>query len=89
MCECRQVLGTGPGTLRRTSSTHVRMSTSPLSLNHPHYRLPIHYPCSPQLPSAMFFKYNTALGPPYRILLDTNFINFSIKNKLDIVNAGA
>lgn len=36
----------------------------------------------------MFFKYNTALGPPYRVLLDTNFINFSIKNKLDIVNAG-
>ena len=28
--------------------------------------------------------HNTALGPPYRILLDTNFINFSIQNKLDI-----
>jgi rRNA-processing protein FCF1 len=33
----------------------------------------------------MFFKYNTALGPPYRILIDTNFINFSIQNKLDIL----
>ena len=32
----------------------------------------------------MFFKFNQALGPPYRILLDTNFINFSIQNKLDI-----
>jgi U3 small nucleolar RNA-associated protein 24 len=32
----------------------------------------------------MFFMHNTALGPPYRILLDTNFINFSIQNKLDI-----
>ena len=32
----------------------------------------------------MFFKYNTSLGPPYRILLDTNFLNFSIQNKLDI-----
>ena len=36
----------------------------------------------------MFFKYNTSLGPPYHILLDTNFINFCIKNKLDIVRAG-
>lgn len=33
---------------------------------------------------ALFFRYNTNLGPPYRILLDTNFINFSIQNKLDI-----
>lgn len=32
----------------------------------------------------MFFQYNSALGPPYQVLLDTNFINFSIKNKLDI-----
>uniref|UniRef100_A0A0R0KUF4 PIN domain-containing protein n=1 Tax=Glycine max TaxID=3847 RepID=A0A0R0KUF4_SOYBN len=31
-----------------------------------------------------FFQYNTALGPPYRILVDTNFINFSIQNKLDL-----
>jgi U3 small nucleolar RNA-associated protein 24 len=42
----------------------------------------------PQVPSALFFKYNTALGPPYHLLLDTNFINFSIKNKLEIVKAG-
>ena len=39
----------------------------------------------PQTSSAMFFQYNTQLGPPYHILLDTNFINFSIKNKLDIM----
>ena len=38
-------------------------------------------------PSSMFFSYNSALGPPYRILLDTNFINFSIMNKLDIIPA--
>lgn len=35
--------------------------------------------------SALFFSYNTQLGPPYHIILDTNFINFSIKNKLDII----
>ncbi|CAH0714236.1 unnamed protein product, partial [Brenthis ino] len=39
----------------------------------------------PQASSALFFQYNTQLGPPYHILIDTNFINFSIKNKLDIV----
>lgn len=35
----------------------------------------------------LFFSHNNALGPPYRILLDTNFINFSIQNKLDIFKA--
>ena len=37
--------------------------------------------------SALFFKYNTQLGPPYYILLDTNFINMSVQNKLEIVQA--
>ena len=35
-------------------------------------------------PTALFFSYNTQLGPPYHVLVDTNFINFSIKNKLEI-----
>lgn len=35
-------------------------------------------------PSAMFFQYNTQLGPPFHVLIDTNFINFSIKNKLEV-----
>ena len=29
--------------------------------------------------SALFFEYNTQLGPPYHVLVDTNFINFSIR----------
>jgi U3 small nucleolar RNA-associated protein 24 len=41
----------------------------------------------PQVSSALFFKYNTQLGPPYHILIDTNFINFSIKNKLDLIQS--
>ncbi|TVU12457.1 hypothetical protein EJB05_46105 [Eragrostis curvula] len=36
----------------------------------------------PQISSALFFSYNTALGPPYRVIVDTNFINFSIQNKI-------
>lgn len=40
---------------------------------------------SPQVSSALFFQYNTQLGPPYHILLDTNFVNFSIKYKLDVI----
>jgi U3 small nucleolar RNA-associated protein 24 len=38
--------------------------------------------CREKVSSAMFFKYNTQLGPPYQVLVDTNFINFSIKNKV-------
>jgi U3 small nucleolar RNA-associated protein 24 len=36
-------------------------------------------------PAALFFRYNTQLGPPYHVIVDTNFINFSIKNKIDLV----
>lgn len=43
--------------------------------------------CSQKYPSCLFFQYNTQLGPPYHILVDTNFINFSIKAKLDIVQS--
>ena len=35
----------------------------------------------------MFYKHNTQLGPPYHVLIDTNFINFSIQNKLEIVSS--
>ncbi|PHZ07947.1 Fcf1-domain-containing protein [Rhizopus microsporus ATCC 52813] len=41
----------------------------------------------PQVASSMFFQYNTALGPPYHVLVDTNFINFSIQNKLELVKS--
>jgi U3 small nucleolar RNA-associated protein 24 len=40
--------------------------------------------CRQKISSAMYLKFNAALGPPYRILIDTNFINFSIQNKLDV-----
>lgn len=40
---------------------------------------------APQTSSALFFQYNTQLGPPYHILVDTNFIHYSIKNKLDVI----
>jgi U3 small nucleolar RNA-associated protein 24 len=37
--------------------------------------------------SSLFFQYNTQLGPPYHILIDTNFINFSIRKKLDMMRS--
>eukprot|EP00041_Stephanoeca_diplocostata_P003762 m.37748 g.37748 ORF g.37748 m.37748 type:complete len:200 (-) comp14589_c0_seq1:570-1169(-) len=40
-----------------------------------------------QQSTALYFRYNTQLGPPYQILVDTNFINFSIQNKLEISKA--
>lgn len=36
-----------------------------------------------QAVSALFFEYNTQLGPPYHVLVDTNFINFSIRYVLE------
>lgn len=41
----------------------------------------------PQVTSSMFLSENRSLGPPYRILVDTNFINFSVMNKLDVIKA--
>jgi len=35
----------------------------------------------------MFLAHNTELVPPYRVLIDTNFINFSLQNKLELVSA--
>ena len=39
----------------------------------------------PQHPSCLFSWSNTQLAPPFHILVDTKFINFSIKTKLDLV----
>lgn len=35
-------------------------------------------------PSSMFLSHNQALAPPYRVLMDTNFINLSLENRIDI-----
>ncbi|KAI8900452.1 Fcf1-domain-containing protein [Globomyces pollinis-pini] len=39
----------------------------------------------PQVASSLFFQHNEALKPPYQVIVDTNFINFSIQNKLELV----
>ncbi|KAH7726488.1 CGI-35 protein [Aphelenchoides avenae] len=40
---------------------------------------------APRTSSAMFLKYNNQLGPPFHVIVDTNFVNFAIKNKIDIM----
>eukprot|EP00906_Rhabdomonas_costata_P032945 RCo046391 len=40
-----------------------------------------------KIESSMYLKYNMALGPPYRVLVDTNFLNFSVQAKLDVVSS--
>ncbi|PAV90198.1 hypothetical protein WR25_17245 isoform F [Diploscapter pachys] len=30
-------------------------------------------------------RYNTQLGPPFHILVDTNFLNFAVKNRMDVM----
>ena len=39
-----------------------------------------------QARTSLYFEHNTQLGPPYHVIIDTNFINFSIQYKLDIFN---
>ncbi|KAK3718901.1 rRNA-processing protein fcf1 [Vermiconidia calcicola] len=39
----------------------------------------------PQVPSSMFFHHNTALQPPYQILLDTNFLSHTVHHKLPVL----
>jgi len=39
-----------------------------------------------QVASSMFLAHNSALVPPYRVLIDTNFINFSLQNKLELIS---
>ncbi|CAN8258605.1 unnamed protein product [Cochlearia groenlandica] len=39
----------------------------------------------PNVSSGMFFSHNMNMVPPYKVLVDTNFINFSIQNKIDLV----
>ncbi|KAI1785216.1 Fcf1-domain-containing protein [Ganoderma leucocontextum] len=41
---------------------------------------------APQVSSSLFLQHNTALVPPYRVLIDTNFINFSLQNKLELIS---
>ncbi|TCD64555.1 hypothetical protein EIP91_003912 [Steccherinum ochraceum] len=39
-----------------------------------------------QVAASLFLQHNDALAPPYRVLIDTNFINFSLQNKLELVS---
>ncbi|CEQ39547.1 hypothetical protein JCM21900_006820 [Sporobolomyces salmonicolor] len=39
------------------------------------------------MPTSLFFSHNEALVPPYRVIVDTNFINLSLENRIDLVKA--
>ena len=41
----------------------------------------------PQVPSHMFFKHNSALVPPYNVLVDTNFVNHTVQRKLSLLES--
>lgn len=43
--------------------------------------------CSPQVSSSLFFQYNTALTPPYSILVDTNFLSHTVQRKLPLLES--
>ena len=37
-----------------------------------------------QVPTALFFSNNEQLGPPYYVIVDTNFLNMCVKNKIEL-----
>ncbi|CZR69167.1 probable FCF1 Essential nucleolar protein that is a component of the SSU (small subunit) processome involved in the pre-rRNA processing steps of 40S ribosomal subunit biogenesis [Phialocephala subalpina] len=39
----------------------------------------------PQVSSSLFFQFNTALVPPYSILVDTNFLSHTVQRKLPLL----
>ncbi|ROW05940.1 hypothetical protein VPNG_08470 [Cytospora leucostoma] len=39
----------------------------------------------PQAPSSMFFQHNTALVPPYQVLVDTNFLSHTVSRKIEML----
>jgi len=39
----------------------------------------------PQVSSSLFFQYNTALVPPYSVLVDTNFLSHTVQRKLPLL----
>ena len=42
---------------------------------------------APQMPSNMFFQHNTALVPPYNVLVDTNFLSHTVQRKLSMLES--
>ncbi|GJN75277.1 hypothetical protein PLICBS_009374 [Purpureocillium lilacinum] len=42
---------------------------------------------APQMPSNMFFQHNTALVPPYNVLVDTNFLSHTVQRKLSLLES--
>lgn len=39
----------------------------------------------PQAPSSMFFQHNTALVPPYQVIVDTNFLSHTVSRKVELL----
>ena len=39
----------------------------------------------PQVSSSLFYRHNTALVPPYSILVDTNFLSHTVQHKLELL----
>ncbi|KAI9832842.1 MAG: hypothetical protein M1826_001008 [Phylliscum demangeonii] len=40
----------------------------------------------PQVSSSLFFQYNTALVPPYSVLIDTNFLSHTVQHNLELLS---
>lgn len=67
--------------VKRTLKTKDKREAVPKKVEDPNKKKIV----VPQVSSALFFQYNEAIKPPYQVLVDTNFINFSIQKKIDLV----
>jgi hypothetical protein len=41
---------------------------------------------SAPVPTSLFLSHNESLAPPYRVLVDTNFINLSLENRIEMIS---
>lgn len=37
-------------------------------------------------PTSLFFSYNASLGPPFRVIIDTNMLWQTVSNKIDLID---
>lgn len=80
LCSCRRAR---EGSRRPSAALDCLVALPPPVLTH----LPpsLRPPPRQTAPANLFLSHNPSLGPPYRVLVDTNFINHSLQNKLELV----
>jgi U3 small nucleolar RNA-associated protein 24 len=75
----------GKHQLRAAKIRQIKKTDPRLSANQPHDDKPTHAEIAPVTEADAFFAVNASLGPPYHVLLDTSFLNNSVRYRIDII----